>query len=147
MQPEWLGDPENRWRGRMLERQHVEFLVNNKLYTEEMQKDFKKLVFWRNLAWVSPLLGAVLALGVINPAFVGRQSILLRKVVIAVSSYYSYFMFQNLYRNEQYVLRMKYYDHYAPHVRQYLSTKDARYLMLNDNSFYSYDSITKKSIF
>jgi hypothetical protein len=87
---------------------------------------------------------------VINPMYTGRSSKLLRKIIILFSGLTSLLMAHNVLGSWKYNYQVKFFDYYPPHVRDFLKTKDHRYLLLFDfkNSPYKlYDEATKKSLY
>jgi hypothetical protein len=87
---------------------------------------------------------------VINPMYTGRSSRLLRKIVIGLSGFYFFVGTHSLYNSWKYNYMVKFWDHYPPHVREYLKSKDHRYLLLfdvNKSPYKLFDENTKKSLF
>jgi hypothetical protein len=87
---------------------------------------------------------------VINPIYTGRSSRLLRKIIIGISGFYSFIMAHNFLESWKYTYYVKFFDYYPPHVREFLKSKDHRYLLLFDikNAPYKlFDETTKKSLF
>jgi len=86
----------------------------------------------------------------LNPLFVGRSSRLLRKLVPTFFAYITFAGFNSYYKNYKSIYTLKFYEHYPPHVRQYLQTKDHRYLLLfdmNNSPYKLWDSDTKKALY
>ena len=94
--------------------------------------------------------GCFIGAAVINPMYTGRSSKLLRKIVVGFSGVTCLVMARNVLGSWKYNYQVKFFDYYPPHVRDYLKTKDHRYLLLFDvkNSPYKlFDDVTKKSLF
>lgn len=59
-------------------------------------------------------------------------------------------MSHNVLGTWKYNYQVKFFDHYPPHVREFLKTKDHRYLMLldvNNPPYKLWDETTKKSVY
>jgi len=82
--------------------------------------------------------------------YTGRSSKLLRKIVILFSGFTSLVMARNVLGTWKYTYQVQFFDYYPPHVRDFLKTKDHRYLLLfdiNNAPYKLYDEATKKSLY
>lgn len=43
----------NKYRGAMLTREYMKFVVDNDLYTKDMEKAYKHLKFWNTMSYLS----------------------------------------------------------------------------------------------
>jgi hypothetical protein len=87
---------------------------------------------------------------VINPIYTGRGSRLLRKIVVGISGIYFFVLVHNQKEALKYNYYVKFWDFYPPHVREYLKSKDHRYLLLfdvNNSPYKLFDETTKKSLY
>ena len=87
---------------------------------------------------------------VINPIYTGRSSRLLRKIVVGLSGIYFFVAAHNIYESWKYVYMVKFWDHYPPHVREFLKSRDHRFLLLfdvNNPQYKLFDETTKKSLY
>ncbi len=150
MQPQRLDDPENKWKGYLLFKDYIINVYNNDLFTPEMVADYKKLK-WISIAslYIAPGVGFLFGIMVINPIYLGRGSRVLRKIVPIISAYFSYNCANNIFERTKTELFMKYYDHFPPHMRQFLHRWDHRLLLELDPDFKKYTVFdeNKKSIF
>ncbi len=86
---------------------------------------------------------------VVNPIYTGRSSRLIRKVVVGVCGIYMFVVSHNVLDTWKHIYGVKFIDYYPPHVREYLKSKDHRYLLLFDvnNSPYKLFDENKKSLY
>ncbi len=87
---------------------------------------------------------------VINPMYTGRSSRLVRKIVVALSGIYFFVITHNIKESWKYSYYVKFWDFYPPHVRDFLKSKDHRYLLLfdaNKTPYKLFDETTKKALF
>jgi len=87
---------------------------------------------------------------VVNPIYTGRSSRIIRKIVVGFCGLYCFVLTHNVLDSWKYIYMVKFYDHYPPHVREFLKSKDHRYLMLFDlkNPPYKlFDETTKKALY
>jgi hypothetical protein len=134
----------------MLAREYIRTLVDDKMYTPEMEAAFNRIYRLHIATYLSFPLGVLFGAAVINPVYTGKTSRVVRKIVPLVCGYYFLKFTHNYTTNRKYFYTLKFYDHYPPHMRQYLQTKDHRYLLIFDpkNSPYKLlDEETKKSVY
>jgi hypothetical protein len=67
-----------------------------------------------------------------------------------ITGFYTFTLAYNWYNNWKYIYMLKFYDHYPPHLRAFLASKDHRHLLMLDlkNPEYTlHDPETKKSLY
>ena len=143
-------DGPNKWKSKMLLREYLKWVVDNKMQTTEMEKAYYHLKRDNFMTWLSIPAGLFFGAAVLNPIYVGRSSRLLRKFVPCVSSLVFYHFFLHNYNSWKYIYYLKFWDYYPPHVKEYLKSKDHRHLLLTDIDSVPYklfDELTKKSFY
>lgn len=94
--------------------------------------------------------GVFFGAAVINPVYTGRGSRLLRRIVPVVFGVYFLACANNHMKNYKHLYMVKFNDYYPPHVREFLTHQDHRYLLLFDvekPSYKLFDEQTKKSLY